>query len=441
MQETKSVNLCTWQSDVWLDNHRFVVIDTGRRAGKSTLSALKIASFVQNHKDSIVYYVSPTYQQSKSIMWEMLKQYIPSHWIKTSKESELKLEMVNGARIELKGADTEPDRLRGVRIDFLICDEVAYFKNWGVVWNNVLRPTLIDSKGSAIFISSPNGYNHFYSLYMNGFDEKMRDEWSSYKFTSYDNTYLDRTEIDKAKADSDEDTFAQEYLAEFKKYTGMVFKYFAREKHYIPPIEFGNNWTYYRGIDFGLAVPSAVPFCAVSPDGKLYVYDLIYQAGLMTPELALLIKQKSVGRGFTGTWADSAQSSDIKEIRQYGISIQAVSKSSSQSSVKGEDWIMYKTRKINELIKSGRLFIFNHLPQALFEMENYQYKEVREGNEVKERPAKINDHFIDGLSYIVVNLPQYFEPSLVENDETRIEPPAWVFKAPTWSGIKKFIRR
>lgn len=437
MKEEKQVVLNNWQSKVWIDEHRYVVIDVGRRGGKSTLSALKIATFAQTHPNSVIYYVSPTYQQSKSIMWEMLKSFLPAHWIKSMKEWELKIELTNGCRIELKGADTEPDRLRGVKIDFLICDEVAFFKNWAVVWNNVLRPTLIDSKGSAIFISTPLGYNHFYDLYMKGQSEAPEDaEWSSYKFTSYDNQYLDPLEIDKARAEMDEDTFQQEFMAEFKRYTGLVFKYFTRERHFIPPIEFGANWTFYRGIDFGWTNPSAVPFVAVSPDGKLYVYDLIYQTGLTSPDLALLIKQKSVGRSFSGTWADSAQSSDISEIRQYGLSITPVSKSASSGN-KGEDWITYKVRKMNELIKANKLFIFNNLDMALFEMENYQYKEVREGDTVRERPAAINNHFIDALSYIIVNLPTYMEQSFVETSETYQEEPDWFINRPRWSGVKR----
>lgn len=435
MMEQKTIKLNKWQSKVWLDEHRFVVLACGRRSGKSTLSALKIATFVQKHPNSIVYYVSPTYAQSKSIMWEMLKSYIPSHWVKKANEAELKIELVNGAKVELKGADTEPDRLRGVKIDFLICDEVAYFKNWRTVWNNVLRPTLIDSKGKAIFVSNPNGFNHFYDLYNLG--QSGDQDFSSYKFTTYDNEFIDSTEIDKMKAEMDEDTFAQEIMAEFKKYTGMVFKYFTRERHYVPPIEFPPNTTFYRGIDFGFTNPSAVVFLAVTPDGKVYVYDLIYQSGLMTPDLALLIRQKSVGRSFTGTWADSAQSSDIKEISQYGIVVNPVSKSVSGKGLKGEDFVMYKVRKMNELLKANKFYIFNHLPQALFEMENYQYKEVREGAEVKERPAKINDHFIDAASYVIINLPSYFSPDLVESEETRIETPDWINQAPSWSGIKR----
>jgi hypothetical protein len=368
-------------------------------------------------------------------MWEMLKLYIPSQWIKSMKESELRIDLINGTRIELKGADTEPDRLRGVKIDFLICDEVAFFKNWDVVWNNVLRPTLIDSKGSAIFISTPLGYNHFFDLYQTGQDGNP--EWSSYKFTSYDNEYLDSIEVDKARAEMDEDTFQQEFMAEFKKYAGLVFKTFSRERHFVPPIEFGDNWTFYRGIDFGWTNPSAVPFCAVSPEGKIYVYDLIYQTGLTTPELALLIKQKSAGRYFSGTWADSAQNSDVAEIRKYGISLSSVSKSSGLTAA-GEDWITYKVRRMNELIKAGKFFIFNHLSEALFEMENYQYKEVREGQSIKERPSAINNHFIDAVSYVIVNLPQYFESSLVETEGSlSVQTPDWVSQAPSWSGYRR----
>jgi PBSX family phage terminase large subunit len=439
--ENKVVNANKWQSIVWNDTHRYIVLACGRRSGKSFYSALKIAQFVQSHPKSIVYYVAPTYKQSKSIMWNMLKDIIPRHWIKRSTEEPPRIEMVNGARIELKGADENPDSLRGVKIDYLICDEVAYFRNWQTVWGKVLQPTLLDSKGNALFISSPQGYNHFYDMFMKGFEKNTDDksEWSSYKFTTYDNEYIDSVEIDKLRHEMDEDSFQQEHMAEFKKYTGLVLKYFSREKHYIPPIEFTDNFTYYRGIDFGWARPSAVPFVAVSPDGKVYVYDLIYQAGLLAPDLGLLVKQKSVGRHFTGTWADSAQQADIKQLQDFGIQVTSVKKTASGSPIKGESFTMYKVRKLNELIKANKLFIFNHLSEALQEIENWQYKEVREGQEIKEIPAKINDHFIDALAYVIVSLPTYTESTYSEQTSQLIVPD-WAENVPSWSSMPKWYR-
>lgn len=436
MEESKQVVLNNWQAKVWFDEHRYTTLRIGRRGGKTTFSALKMADFVSKHENSTVYYVAPTYIQAKNIMWEMLKQYIPAHWIKEKKEAELKLLMVNGSKIELKGADTEPDRLRGVRIDYLIGDEVAFFRNWLNVWENVLRPTLIDSKGKALFISTPMGYNHFYDLYMKGIKEgkKYDTEYSSYHFTSYDNNYLDPKEIDKARAESDEDTFAQEYMAEFKKYSGMCLPYFKREEHFIAPIEIQNSWSFYRGMDFGWVHPSACPFVAVSPDGKVYVYDEIKQAGLFNPEFANLIKQKSVGRSFTQSWGDSAAASDIRELNNYGISIIPVSKT---SSIKGEDFSKYKIRKLNEKIKAGKFFIFNNCPMMRDEVENWQYKQVTEGNVQKEVPAKINDDLIDALCYIIINLPEYYESSYVQPENSIYNTPDWANQLPSWSGANK----
>jgi len=437
MEEVKKICLNNWQKKVWFDPHRYITLCIGRRGGKTTLSSLKIADFVSTHPNSVVYYIAPTYIQAKAIMWEMLRQYIPSHWIKQKKDAELKIEFMNGSRVELKGADTEPDRLRGVRIDFLICDEVAFFRNWSIVWENVLRPTLIDSKGRAIFISTPYGYNHFYNLYMKGVDGKTEnEEYSSYHFTSYDNNYLDSKEIDKARAESDEDTFAQEYLAEFKKYKGLVLKYFKREIHFIAPIEIQNSWGFYRGFDFGWVHPCAAAFLTVSNDGIIYIYDEIKQAGLTIPEFSNLVKQKSIGRSFTQSWGDSAAATDIREMNNYGISVIPVTK---QSGNRNEDFTQHKVRKLNEKIKAGKFYVFNTCPATLNEIENWQYKEVTEGNIIRETPAKINDDLMDAISYPVINLPEYFEASLVQSESSNINIPDWAQNLPNWSGANHYV--
>lgn len=436
MDETKQVILNNWQKQVWFDEHRYTTLRIGRRGGKTTFSSLKMADFVSTHPNSIVYYVAPTYIQAKNIMWEMLKQYIPLHWIKEKKEAELKLVLANGSRIELKGADSEPDRLRGVRIDYLICDEIAFFRNWLNVWENVLRPTLIDSKGKALFISTPMGYNHFYDLYMKAFNDNKNydEEYSSYHFTSYDNNYLDPKEIDKARNELDDDTFQQEFMAEFKKYSGMVLPYFKRELHFIPPIEIQPSWSFYRGIDFGWVHPSACAFITVSPEGKAYVYDEIKQAGMTNPEFANLIKQKSVGRSFTQTWGDSAAASDIREMNNYGLPVIPVSKSSGNH---GEDFTKYKVRKMNQKIKSNNFYVFNNCPQTLFEIENWQYKQVTEGNIIREIPAKINDDLMDATSYAIVNIPEYFEATMNQPENSIYSPPDWASSLPNWSGQKR----
>ena len=399
------VNLSKWQTQVFDDSHRFKVVICRRRAGKTTLSSLLMIEFATKNPKSTVWYVSPSYRQSEQIMWRMIKEYLPKHAIKNTNDSKLRLELKNGSYIELKGADTEPDSLRGVRIDFLVLDEIDSFRNWKTVWSEVLRPTLIDSAGAALFIGTPKGYRHLFELYNKQLDDM---DFKSYKFSSYENPFLKVEEIDKAKQELDEDTFAQEFMAEFKKYTGLVYKEFSREIHAIDPYDIPIDWVRYRMIDFGFINPTAVVFMAVNPAGGLIVYNLIYKKGLSTPDLANLIAQHSTGQSFVSTIGDSASASDISELSSYGISIYGVKK---ESGDRNEDWSTYRIRKITEKLKNKSLKVFRTLEPLIYEFENYQYKEVQEGEIVKEVPMKMNDHALDALSYGIVNLPEYVEKS------------------------------
>ena len=65
----KKLKLTYWQTQVFNDKHRFKVINCGRRAGKSYLVSVEILRFATEKEKSIVWYVSPTYKQSKAIMW------------------------------------------------------------------------------------------------------------------------------------------------------------------------------------------------------------------------------------------------------------------------------------------------------------------------------------------------------------------------------------
>ncbi len=407
----KQIELHPTQFEVWEDKHRYKVVDAGRRWGKSILALAEVLYFAGQKEKAITAIVSPTFQQVKDIYWrdpQKIPKMIPPEAILKKNDSELFLQLVNGSYIYLRGSD-RPDTLRGLRYDFVVLDEYASMKE--NIWEEIIQPTLLDSGGSALFISTPKGYEKFYDLWLRG--QKPNDQWKSWKFTSYDNPYLEKEFIDQAKNDMDEDTFAQEILAEFKKYVGLVYKDFKREEQVIEPKELQNDWTYYRAIDFGFVNPTGVIFAGIDKEGVVYVYDEIYQKGLQTPDLAELIKQKSAGRTFINTWADSAQASDIEELRKYGLGITPVVKSSKTN----EDWTTYRIRRVTEKLRNKKLFVFKNCENLIYEFENYQYHEVREGQQVKEVPMKINDHLLDALSYLIVSLPEWVEPIMDLNNE------------------------
>src|SRR5690606_9560529 len=107
-------------------------------------------------------YVAPLYSQAKSIAWDYLKHYTaPIPGVRRN-ESELWVELPNGARIRLFGADN-PDSLRGMYFDGVALDELAQMKP--DTWTEVIRPALTDRGGFAVFIGTPKGVNIFHDLY------------------------------------------------------------------------------------------------------------------------------------------------------------------------------------------------------------------------------------------------------------------------------------
>ena len=141
-----TVALSKWQTKVWNETHRYIVINSGRRSGKSYLVAPKMFQFAVDNAKSITWYIAPNYKQAKQIMWSMLREVIPLHAIDKKNETELTITLKNGSIIMLKGAE-DPDSLRGVRIDLCIFDECAFINKWDDVWK-VVRPTLVDSKAT-----------------------------------------------------------------------------------------------------------------------------------------------------------------------------------------------------------------------------------------------------------------------------------------------------
>lgn len=153
MAELVNLSLHPKQMEVYRSKARFRVVVAGRRWGKTALSRVLIIKMAQISKRKI-WYVAPTYRMAKQIMWNDLMEAIPKEWIFKINETTLSITLVNKTKIELKGAD-KADSLRGVGIHFLVLDEFQDMSE--ETWTQVLRPTLADTGGHAIFIGCVNG--------------------------------------------------------------------------------------------------------------------------------------------------------------------------------------------------------------------------------------------------------------------------------------------
>jgi predicted phage terminase large subunit-like protein len=214
-----NIKLLPWQQEVWGSDARFKVVAAGRRTGKSRLAAYLLICYALQVKSGHVFYVAPTQGQARDIMWSNLIE-LGHPVIKGSHINNLQITLINGATISLKGAD-RPETMRGVSLKFLVMDEYADMKS--SVWEQILRPALADQKGTALFIGTPMGRNHFYDLYKYA-ELKEDNEYECWHFTSYDNPLLDPKEIDAAKKSMSSFAFRQEFMASFEAQGSEIFK-------------------------------------------------------------------------------------------------------------------------------------------------------------------------------------------------------------------------
>ena len=238
------ISLLPWQQEVWTDDSRFKVIAAGRRTGKSMLAAWRLIVSALEAKKGHVWYIAPTQQQARDIMWQQLLE-LGHPVIASSHINNMQITLINGSVVSLKGAD-RPETMRGVALKFVVLDEYADIKP--TVFEQILRPALADLKGHCIFIGTPKGRNHFYDIYKMGRSERPETkDWKSWHFTSFDNPLLEKEEIEIAKNTMSTFAFRQEFMASFEAPQSEIFKedwVVIRDKDDEP--EYG---TYYMAVD------------------------------------------------------------------------------------------------------------------------------------------------------------------------------------------------
>jgi len=179
---------------------------------------------------------------------------------------------------EVNGGSCEnPNSLVGEGNDWIIFDEAA--QNSKDIWDQYLSPTLADTNGWAMFITTPRGHNWIYDFFRQGKSEAF-PEWDSWQIPTWDNPKITKGFIEEQRRILDEATFDQEYGAEFTSMSGRVYGDFSEAIHVVPEseIHIDPSWPRYRTIDFGYENPFVCLWIAANPiDDTIIVYDEYFQ--------------------------------------------------------------------------------------------------------------------------------------------------------------------
>lgn len=370
---------------------RFRVLISGRRFGKTFLAVNELAKFSRYPKKK-VWYVAPTYRMCRDIIWNDLVDRLTHHkWLRKTNNSDLTAFLRNGSVISLRGADNE-NSLRGVGLDFLCMDEFADIKEHA--WHEVLRPTLSDRNGHALFTGTPRGYGNWsYNLFLN---HETNNEWASFKYTTLEGGQVSANEIEQAKQDLDERTFQQEYEASFVNYAGAIYYNFDRTKNII------NEYTpkskiIHVGMDFNID-PMV---CVISEiiDDVIYIYDEIQIYSSNTQEMATELANKYQGYNIT-IYPDPA--SKQRKTSAGGVTDLAILKNAGFNLKVRNTHPLVRDRinSVNAKLKNAKgrnsLFIASKCKNVIKSLERQIYKD---GTSIPDKDSGY-DHFNDALGYM-----------------------------------------
>lgn len=406
------------QAETIRNKSRFKVLNWGRRSGKTTVFAYEaLGTALTKDKAQITYYAQ-TFGDARDIAWNIFLEVFGDA-VKSKNETLLEITVMNlkggESYISLKGWESvyQSGKGRGTQNDLILADEVAFCRQFIQYWETVLAPTLLTTKGRAVFGSTPNGFNNFYDLSNKA--RNTKDWWYSHA-TSYDNPFNDPQEIERIKNEIPEDRFYQEYMADFRKMEGLVYKEFDRTKHL-----FDTDVRLIRGIykwvsiDWGFTNPSAIYTISEDGDKNFFIHSEYYERGKTTDELVDVASAR-LGNGY---YPDPAEPDRIEMLRRKGLTIKEVSK----DVVAGID-------TLKSLFKNGKIKIHKDCVNLINELETYAYKEKKDGANEQEEPIKENDHALDSIRYclhmranqklkntITVNIPNYGNSNYTSSEQ------------------------
>ena len=399
------------QEEVANSDARWKILCAGRRFGKTRLGVqmcLQVAL-----AGGRAWWVAPTFSIAR-VGWRDIAASAKSF----PREIEPKVSLANmqidlhsGGSIAVRSADN-PQRLRGEGLDFLVMDEAAFVKP--DVWQEVLRPTLTERKGSALFISTPMGRdNWFFDLWETA---EEADNWERFRFATVDNPMIDPEEVESARGEVGSIVFAQEYLAEFvdagqgmlkpewinyfniveeRQGPSNVYPYNTSvvEKAMVNGAEhYMKDLKKFAIVDLATTTNKDSDFTvitsfAITPDNKLLVFDM-ERAKLEGPDIIPAIKRvfEKNRLQYVGIERQGFQTSIIQMAQRSGIRVREL---------KVDKDKVTRALPLSARMESGDVFFLS---------DSYWLPEVE--RELMTFPVGAHDDIVDTLSYGVMMLQE-----------------------------------
>lgn len=377
----KRIELLPSQDEFVFSTKRYPFFVAGIGSGKTIAGAIRSMIYAQ-HGDGMI--LAPTYPMlrdaTQHTFFEILDESgIPYEFNKGDQEA-----ILFGNRVLFRSAD-HPERLRGTNLTWCWLDEGAMMR--AATFDIVLGRLRVGDR-TAFTTTTPAGFNWVYDLSLRG-----SDEYEFIRARTQDNRYLPQDYIDDLEAAYTGEFAAQELEGRFVAFEGLIYSEFREQVHIRESDPSGYRVS---AIDFGYTNPFVVLWGSVDEDGRLHIYDEHYLRRELIEHHAEQIK----ARGDCQWYVADHDAQDVAELRKLDIMTTPARK----SVLSGIQKVM--SRLIVQPDGRPRLTVHPRCVNLLKEIGTYRWKE----RSTKEEPVKENDHAMDALRYMVMQLDGGTEP-------------------------------
>jgi len=349
---------------------RIVIAQGGSRSGKTfNILIYWIYRLLQEDKKTltIVRKTLPSLKNSvlKDLIQvlELFEIYDPNKFHKQEGFYELGSNIINWTSVD------EPQKIRGMKRDYLYCNEANELKIED--WNQLIFRTT----DKVICDLNPSELNSWV------YDLEKRDDSYMFKTTWRDNPFVSDTIIKELESlkEKDENLYRIYNLGEKGIATQLVFTKFST----IEKIPEGMKLLG-RGMDFGYNSPTTLIEIYKDED-NLYIRELLYTKNKTMPDI--IYQMEELGFDKTDTiWCDSALPQNIEELKRSRFNVKPVNKKSILHGI--------------DLIKRHHIWIESTSTNTIKEFQTYRFKEDKDGNLI-DTPEDDNNHSVDSIRYVL----------------------------------------
>ncbi len=394
--------------DLFLNDYtNRIAVCCGRQVGKSTMTAIRALHKAIFFPDQRVIVFSKNIDQAKKLLSEIRNLIFKGdqhfgQFVKTKNVFSLKIDDTkpnNTQQITFKNGSyikslPATDGARGETADMLILDEAAFMED--DIFEKVIEPMVLHSGGQIILITTPNGMRGFFYEVFDPFEKKDKHDYSRYWFPSVicPNEFVQDMVLRKATdIHTDELSFRQEYLAEFKSDKSAYFPGRLIDPSIDPYGELleTDSDDVYCGVDWGKQMDQSVVIIVRKKDDEVRVIhcksfplktnykDIIDYVGGLRQRFK--IRKIVADRGAGGAQIDDMLN---KGWQVEGFSFTIQSKLEVYSNIK-------------RLLERKELKIPKLLTPLINEMRAFQYELTVHGNMKLHHPPRGHDDYLDAL--------------------------------------------